>query len=216
MSKENRTISLLNQNIDEDYSWRIKELDDFKTVLEKAKDTSTQGSLIRAGITLLYAHWEGFIKESAYCYYNFVTIQGFQLNTLTDNFIAISLKKELNELIESKRIKLQTKAVSILFAEFSKRGHFPPELPLWTANLDFNTFEEYCILLGIDITPFETKRQFIDKKLVQNRHTIAHGKYLKVDIKSFMEIYSITLVLLKTFKERILNSALIAAYRRTA
>src|ERR1035437_2256083 len=146
MSKENKTLDILLDNISEDWVWRIKELDDFKTVLEKTKDDSTKSCLIRAGITLLYAHWEGFIKECSNHYYNFVTTKGFKLNELSDCFIAISMRKELNEMIDSRKFVRQSKAILILFNEFEKRGIFPNEIPLKTSNLNYEIFEEYCIL----------------------------------------------------------------------
>ncbi len=61
MSKDNRTIEILQKNLDEDMAWRIKELSILKNKIPPQKGTE-QDVLIRAGITTLYAHWEGFIK----------------------------------------------------------------------------------------------------------------------------------------------------------
>jgi hypothetical protein len=216
MSKENRTLDILLDNISEDWIWRIKELDDFKTALEKTKDESTKSSLIRAGITLLYAHWEGFVKKCSYNYYNFVTTKGFKLKELSDSFVAISMRKELNELIDSRKVAKQSKAISILFQEFDKRGMFPDDIPLKTSNLNFDIFEEYCTLIGIETLPFETKRQFINQRLVANRNNIAHGKYLLIDEANFKEIFELTLKLMKTFKDSIENSASLSSFKRVA
>ena len=59
MSKDNRTIEILQKNLDEDMAWRIRELSILKTKIPPQKGTE-QDVLIRAGITTLYAHWEGF------------------------------------------------------------------------------------------------------------------------------------------------------------
>ena len=207
MSKENKTLDILLDNISEEWIWRVKELDDFKSVLEKTKDKSSKAALIRAGITLLYAHWEGFVKQCSHHYYNFVTTKGYKLNELRDGFVAISMKKELNELIDSRKVVMQSRAISILFNEFEKRGVFPDDLPLKTSNLTFEMFEEYCTLIGIEILPFETKRQFINQRLVGNRNNIAHGKYLLIEEIDYKEIFNLTLALMKRFKDSIGNSA---------
>ena len=216
MSKDNRTLDILLDNISEDWIWRIKELDDFKTALEKTKDESTKSSLIRGGITLLYAHWEGFVKKCSYNYYNFVTTKGLKLKDLNFSFVAISMRKELNDLIDSRKVVKQSKAISVLFQEFEKRGIFPDDIPLKTSNLNFEIFEEYCTLIGVETLPFETKRQFINQRLVANRNNIAHGKYLLMDETDFKEIFEITIKLMKSFKDSIENSAALSSFKRVA
>lgn len=216
MSKENRTLDILLDNISEEWIWRIKELDDFKTALEKSKDESTTSSLIRAGITILYAHWEGFVKKSSYHYYNFVTTKGFKLNELSNSFIAISMRKELNDLSDSRKVTRQSKAIAILFHEFEKRAIFPDELPLKTSNLNFDVFEEYCTMIGIETLPFETKRQFINQRLVGNRNNIAHGKYLLIDEADYKEIFELTIWLMKSFKDSLENCAALSNFKRVA
>ena len=213
MSKENRTLSDLQDNIDEDYTWRIKELDDFKGALTQAKP-EVQKSLIRSGITLLYAHWEGFIKNVAGHYYNYVSLKKLYHRELKENYVALCLRKALNELLDSKKIVLQTKSVEFLLSEIDKRAQFPSDLPLKTSNLTYDVFEDYCLILGLDISHFELKKQFIDKKLVENRNTIAHGKYLLVDMDTFIDIYDITLELLRTVKDNVENSAVLENYKR--
>ena len=61
---EPRTITLLHEAIEKEYSWRIRELSQFKSSILSASDKAQEG-LIRAGVALLYAHWEGFIKKSS-------------------------------------------------------------------------------------------------------------------------------------------------------
>jgi len=49
---------------------------------------------MRIGVTFLYAHWEGFIKNAARYYVKFVHTRNLKYNELTDNFITASLKQE--------------------------------------------------------------------------------------------------------------------------
>lgn len=213
MSKENRTLSELHDNIDEDYIWRIKELDDFKGVLNKAAP-EIQKSLIRSGITLLYAHWEGFVKNAADHYYNYVSLRKLSHRELKENYVALCLRKAINELLDTKKIVIQTKSMEFLINEIDKRAQFPADLPLRTSNLNYDVFEDFCLILGLSTTHFELKKQFINKKLVENRNIIAHGKHHMVDITTFNDIYNITLELLRTVKDTVQNSAALESYKK--
>ncbi len=93
---------------------------------------------------------------------------------------------------------------------------FPDDIPLKTSNLNFEVFEEYCTIIGIETLSFETKRQFINQRLVGNRNNIAHGKYLVIKEVDYKEIFELTVGLMKNFKDSIENSATQSAFRRVA
>lgn len=212
MSKENRTIDNLYDNISHDYQWRIKELSNYRSTLLSIKK-EIQYSLIRGGIILLYAHWEGFVKIASENYYKYVVLRGLLNRELKENFLAISLRKHLNSIIDHRKITMQTEGMRFLLSKMPQRAIMPSELPIKTSNLNYNMFMEYCELLGIEKTKFELKKNFIDYQLVKNRHTIAHGNYLMVDINSFNEIYDKTIELLDQTKTEILNSATLKNYQ---
>lgn len=212
MSKDNRTINDLFDNVQGDYAWRIKELSDYRNTLLASK-MNVQTSLIRGGIILLYAHWEGFIKVASEHYYNFVLLRGLLNSELKENFLAISLRKYINAVIESKKITIQTEGMKFINSKMLERANMPSELPMKTSNMKYDMFIEYCELLGIDKTKFELKKIFIDYQLVKNRHIIAHGNYLLVDLNNFEEIYKKTLELIAQVKIEILNSATLQNYK---
>ncbi len=120
MSKENRTLEMLLENLDEDFSWRIKELNIIKNKIPRVKNSSVrddeQDALIRAGITILYAHWEGFVKFAADCYLNYVSLRKLKHNELQSCFLALCLKNKINEL-ETNKFELQQVAVEFLLDE---------------------------------------------------------------------------------------------------
>ena len=68
-----RTADQLQEVLDAEFSWRLKEIADIRSAAESAK-LGSQKTLIRAGVALLYAHWEGFIKKSTTAYINYVVI----------------------------------------------------------------------------------------------------------------------------------------------
>jgi hypothetical protein len=213
MSKDNRTIIDLETNLSEELSWRIKELSDYKTILRQVKDDQKK-SLIRGGIVLLYAHWEGFVKQSSEHYFNYVVLHKLKPINLKENFVAICLKKYINNLLETKKITKQTECIRFIFDNLNERANFPSSLPLKTSNLDYEKFLEYCLILGLDFTKFELNRNFINIKLVKNRHIIAHGNFLMVNLIDFEEIFIKTIDLLRKIKTNIINSAKLKKFKK--
>ena len=60
-----RTTDELINALDNNLSWRKKEIIDYKFLIEKNKNSLLSYPLIRGGIAIIYAHWEGFIKEAS-------------------------------------------------------------------------------------------------------------------------------------------------------
>ncbi|MGK7957685.1 MAG: MAE_28990/MAE_18760 family HEPN-like nuclease [Crocosphaera sp.] len=214
MSKDNQTVSILQQNLDEDFSWRIKELSLLKSKIPRQKGTE-QNVLIRAGITLLYAHWEGFIKYSAECYLQFVSLQRLKYNELDYCFIALASRKSISELIKTNKFELQQEMVKNLLDSLEERANIPYSGVINTkSNLNFEVFRDICMIIGIDDRKYETKKNAIDEELLTIRNKIAHGKYLSKDYKEFMEIYQIVITLMRNIKDDILNAAITEKYKR--
>ena len=89
--------------IDSEHSWRRKELSAIRSNIATAKSSAKETAL-RAGIALLYAHWEGFVKNCAEAYLCYVSSLKLKYSELKDNFLAISMKAEINEMIQTKKV----------------------------------------------------------------------------------------------------------------
>ncbi|MCK5523482.1 MAG: hypothetical protein KAI83_10150 [Thiomargarita sp.] len=59
--KKLRTISDIQNHLDNELRWRIQEIANLKKVIPLVDSIQTR-SLLRAGIPILYAHWEGFVN----------------------------------------------------------------------------------------------------------------------------------------------------------
>ncbi len=66
-----------------------KELIDIKLLIHSTKNPT----LCRAGIALLSAHFEGFIKQAANYYIIYVASQNLRLSDVQTNFVAIYAAK---------------------------------------------------------------------------------------------------------------------------
>jgi hypothetical protein len=61
-----RTLEHLNQRLTDDLIWRKREMSDLKSLVKNRSFHYSQHiAVLRSGVTLLYAHWEGYIKTAA-------------------------------------------------------------------------------------------------------------------------------------------------------
>jgi len=211
---------MLISNLDDDFSWRVKELSVLKSRVPRIKSGTLkddeQDTFIRAGITLLYAHWEGFVKFAADNYLNYVSLRKLKHNELKTCFLALCLKKKMNEL-EANKFESQQATVDFLLNELDKRASIPYEGVIQTkSNLRFQVFQDICVLIGIDHKKYQLKEKAIDTLLCDRRNTIAHGRYLIVDYDGYIDIYDIVTRMMRDIKSDILDAAINQKYTRTS
>ena len=208
-----RTLIHLNECLSTDLSWRKKELSILKGLIEtKSFDKSKRNALIRSGITLLYAHWEGYIKCAASAYLEFVSNVARQGNLkyhdLTYNFIAIAMKSELNKASSTNQASIHNEVVKFLIEDIDKRANIPTQDVIKTdSNLSSKVLYQMLTLLGIDHKPYEIEQVLIDKKLLEKRNMIAHGEYLDTDTESYQKMHEKIIYMMNLFKDQVENNA---------
>lgn len=211
-----RTGTQLQDALDSDFAWRIKEVHDLR-LAARSSDPSTQRTFVRAGVALLYAHWEGFVKAAANAYVNYLACQGVTYRELRTCLIALGLKGHLLEAAQSGKFATSTSALGFVLAELDK----PAKLPLKEAvdtesNLSSSVFQNIAGWIGVDATRYETKFHFLDQSLLERRNRIAHGEYLDVDSHAFEGLVDETILLLRWFKTDIENALATRAYLQDA
>ena len=212
----------LNECLSTDLGWRKKELSILKGLIEtKSFDKSKRNALIRSGITLLYAHWEGYIKCAASAYLEFISNvvrQGnHKYHDLTYNFIAIAMKSELNKASSANQASIHNEVVKFLIEGIDKRANIPTQDVIQTdSNLSSKVLYQILILLGIDYKPYEMEQVLIDKKLLQKRNMIAHGEYLDTDTESYQEMHEKIISMMNLFKDQVENNAVQKLYLQSS
>ena len=96
-----RTINDLQEAIDHSFSWRFFELTFLKKTINKASEKE-KAPILRAYVALLYAHWEGFIKESASIYKEYVLRKNKKYREVNKCFKYLAMKNDISEIYESK------------------------------------------------------------------------------------------------------------------
>lgn len=203
-----RTKADLQHKVDEDLVWRRRELFNIRTAIEDSHiNPHRQIALLRAGVAVLYAHWEGFIKRAGSHYLEFVANQGRSAAELTPNFIAIKFRARLVEAAKSKKISATYDVIDFFCNHLPDRLRIPHKGVVDTqSNLSSTVLRELVLTLGLDISPYETKSKLIDESLVERRNHIAHGEPLDIGVQDYLELHDEVMGLLDEFRNQIQNA----------
>lgn len=211
-----RTSLQAQEEIDKEFSWRLKEIADLKSSIKSTKSIR-KDTLIRAGIPLLYAHWEGFVKKSSEIYLNYISNQRLSYDELETNFIVHGVKGQVNVLKNSNNVKINIAIIDFLLEELEKRASIPYGNVIDTkSNLNSSVFEDIIYLLGFETSKYEARYNFIDESILKRRNFIAHGEYLDIKYDDYEELSKNVIILLRQFKTDIENSLALEAYKRSA
>jgi len=208
-----RNLTQLQEALDAEMSWRIKEISDFKLVAKT--QTVSSRTFIRAGVALIYAHWEGFIKAASEDYLNFVDNQGHIYRDLKTCFAVFGLKGRLAQLSDSRKAKPNIEALDFLLAEMDKPAKINMSSAIDTeSNLTSKVFANIATSLDISISPYETRFNLIDESLVNRRNRVAHGEYIDLPLGDFIVLADEVLQMMRSYKTDIENAASLQSYKR--
>lgn len=205
-----RTIDELQNKLDQEFSWRLVEISYLKSVLAKTPEKK-KTALIRACVPILYAHWEGFVKQSAKFYLNYVSCQRLKYKELNDCFVAVGLMRELSA-YGSKNGSLSS--VNFFRKKMNDVAVFPKDGVINTkSNLNSEVMNDILSMIGFDNKNYQTKNNFIDESLLARRNSIAHGEYVDLSFDSYEDISDTVISLLRQFKNDIENNASQALFK---
>lgn len=164
----------------------------------------------RSAIVLAYAHWEGFIKEAAKAYVQYVSNKSRKLSDLSINFQAMACRQDL--IIAHKATRKIEPHISLVrrFTEkYSSSVSINPDDAINTeSNLNSEVFQNICACVGVDYNSFwATDGPFIDD-LFLNRCAIAHGELHNPKKKYAIEALSFTINAIDRFSTEIENAVI--------
>lgn len=208
-----RTLVELQAALDQEMSWRVKEIMTFR--VGSKKNGVERKYYIRAGITLMYAHWEGFIKKSTEAYLYFVNDQNLTYRDLKSCFAIFGLKSKLHFLNVSRQSKANIVAFDFIVNNLDNIANLNLSSAIDTeSNLTSKVFTNIATSIDINTLDYQTKFNLIDESLVNRRNKIAHGEYLDLDGKEFGELSDEVLNLMRNYKKDLENAASLATYKR--
>lgn len=209
-----KSLEKLEDQIDRDFAWRKMELAQINLAIKNPKNSMgiNRKTLVRSGITLLYAHWEGFIRNIANYYIVYICHQRIRHKYLKENFITFKLYHELKMVRNSPKKSVHTALIKEIaniknqefFIKYSdKKGE---RFINTESNLNYELFCEILESLGFE-NKFTTKEKYIDNVLLSYRHEIAHGEFDRKDQYDFEDIYTNILSIMEEFKSQIISAA---------
>ncbi|EDN66508.1 conserved hypothetical protein [Beggiatoa sp. PS] len=208
-----RTISDIQNHLNDELGWRIQEIANLKEIIKRVDSIQTR-SLLRAGVPILYAHWEGFVKNSSEAYLNFVAHQGLSYRKLKTCFILFGLKTEIEQLVETKKITPNIQVANFFLENLDKKAKIFYQGVINTqSNLSSLVFEEIASSIGIDPSPYQLKYKLIDESLLKRRNQIAHGEYLDIDSQGYYNLSDEMVALIRAYKTDIENSIALESYK---
>jgi hypothetical protein len=208
-----RRLEELNDQLSSELAWRKKELSVIKSLIDTGSfSTSKKTALLRSGVTILYAHWEGFIKQAASIYLEFVSMQRLPYDKLSANFVALAMKSKLNQAKDTNKATIYNEVVEFFMTKLSERSSIQYKNVIQTSNLSSSVLREIVCMLGLDYSFYEPKNILIDEKLLRMRNEIAHGNYISIDQKEYDELYFKVIEMMDTFRNQIDNCAATKKY----
>jgi len=195
--------------------WRKKEL----TVLRKLVSTASpdrSSVLVRSLVAILYAHWEGFLRNTAKSYLEYVKARRLTYSELAPNFLAYALLPRVRPAIEQRKLEGMIEMIRLLRGEMSERSQFTTDGVDAGSNLSSQVLHRMTTTLGLDYRPFESKAVLIDKRLVGNRNRIAHGDYLALSVEGVLDLATEILSLMERFRDEVENAVALSRYKHSA
>lgn len=212
-----RTASELLAQLDDELSWRVVEIAAIQKAIVGAKG-SGQTALIRAGLPLLYAHWEGCVKLIAIRYVEFISKQDLKYSELKHCFSGLKALGQVKQMHSiTKRVFAASDLLSQIYHIESEKAIIPLKSYVSNVgNLNFDLFEQVANFIDIDPSRYSSRKHMIDDSLLKQRNEIAHGEYLVVDHVAFDSLAKEVLTLLRQFKDDVQNALVQRSYLRSS
>jgi len=212
MAKNLFTYDSLSKKLDDEFSWRRKELTLLKSKIPLDKNP-LQSAMLRSALPLLYAHWEGFVKLTMSYYLEYVSKKYLNHDELTSNFIALSLQNKLGDL-KNRSIENRTKIIDFIFNNIARQSNIPKKNIINTkSNLNFEVLKEILFILDLDDPHIDNKKDVIND-LVTERNHIAHGEQKLVDYQTYENFFTDIIELMEFIKTTIENNAIQEKYKK--
>jgi len=208
-NKKIKTIEKLEELLTQDLAWRKKEMLSLKILVER--DEVNEPILLRAGIALLCAHFEGFIKRASNCYIGYVSEKKKYYSELKENFAALKMQKEFESCAKSDKHSVHKKLLvmhdSLATKRFVEKYNEDKPFISTHSNPSSTELKEILDTIGIESDIFETKATYIDSSLLEKRHHVVHGDKSDLDKEDFLTTFEIIIKLIEDYRDLIVDAA---------
>ena len=181
------TLEELEDGLNDSLQWRRSELHAVKSDLDGIREPQSglprARALRRAAVALLYAHWEGYVRESCQAYLDYVARRRLKYGELSDAFLLLAVRRTVIAM-RSGDPSAAARVVELVRGGGAQRASIERAGVVNTkSNLRYETLVEILSALGLPSSQFELKANMIDRSLCDLRNEIAHE-----DVPRFVEV----------------------------
>jgi hypothetical protein len=212
-----RTADEFSAAITSDLTWRIREISDLRAAIRRI-DASLRPSVLRAGVPLIYAHWEGHVIVVARAYVDFLAIRRPEYSTIRPSFRLNEFFNDFKTLGQTRlNYRQQIDLISkIVDSGSTQMRRIDGEVVSSLSNLNSGVLKDICEYLSVDTGNFKDDYDFIDKILLHRRNNIAHGQFMNIDEAALLEMSDRVIKLMRSFNNLVENDVVLGAYRLIA
>ena len=179
---------------------RREEITRIKRVVGEVANTTLESTAAIMALPMLYAHWEGFVKESVEMYIEYIDKQALAPSEAHPVMFSFSIKKKIRALLVSGSVERIAEFADWMISNVTRPLFFEEKSVETGSNLSYENLCSLCETLRIDVALLEGERKKINK-LVHRRNNIAHtGRPLKVNEGTVDEDAKLALRLIETFE----------------
>lgn len=202
-----RTKEALFDLISEDLGWRRVELSVFHKQVLRA-DAAAQSALLRASVALLYAHWEGFVKNSCHWYYCYLASRKQTIQSLRPELAGVALRPQMQASTDSKKPHLHADLVRTIRERATERAKIPTtrDSVRTNSNLSFEVLQDVLTAVGCSADSLEPSRDLINEELVAVRNRIVHGENEFMRLSEWEDLRSEVLMLMEQVGDQIISA----------
>lgn len=203
----------LSDLFDEDINWRRRELSDLKSAV-KAADFAAKPVLLRAIVTMSYAHWEGYVRLCANRYFEHLAIRRKPYKQFERQIYVNVFLNRLDAISQSRAsLEARCKLVNeILDGTNGTFRYVHPSLIDTRSNLNTEVIKEICLICSVDASQFEAKQFFLDQLMLKRRNAIAHGQQEFIGEDEIDDLVADTLGLMHHFRTLLENKVYLKKY----
>lgn len=208
-----RTTERLYDYVSADLGWRKKELSVFKGQVERA-DFGVRPALLRASVALLYAHWEGFVKNCAHSYLCYLASLRLTYGQLRPELAALALRARLEEFENTNRSSLHATLVQDIRENATLRAKIPTsrDAVRTFSNLNYERLCDILCSVGCDFSRYADYEDLIDEQLLASRNKIAHGEEDYIRLTDWHDMRTEIVKMMEDISNQVLNSATQKSY----
>lgn len=208
-----RTQEELYDRISDDLVWRRRELVLFNSQLDKVNAEFSR-ALLRGSVALLYAHWEGFIKNACHYYLCYLSSCKIPFSQLIPEIAALSLRAKMSEALTAKKIAMRADLIRDIRERSEDHARIPNsrDSVITESNLSYSVLADILTSVGCDVDRYAKYEDLIDDQLVNSRNKIAHGEYANIARTEWQELSSQVLWMMDDIATQLVNAAVERSY----